>query len=149
MKRHGFKGMPATHGTSLSHRALGSTGQCQDPGKVFKGKKMAGRMGTDRVTVQNLQILKIDRGRNLIYVRGHVPGQKGAFVEIKDAVKKPLWRTDKVLGSLERPPLPTFDYDASIDGSGEAGCEEFMPLGDEDPLDPDYMDTTIAIKAQA
>jgi len=148
MKRHGFRGMPASHGTSLSHRALGSTGQCQDPGKVFKGKKMAGRMGTDRVTIQNLQILKIDRGRNLLYVRGHVPGQKGAFVEIRDAVKKPLWRTDKVLGSLERPPLPTFDYDPEIDGTGECH-EEFMPFGDEDPLDPDYMDTTIAIKAQA
>lgn len=148
MKRHGFRGMPATHGTSLSHRALGSTGQCQDPGKVFKGKKMAGRMGTDRVTIQNLQILKIDRGRNLIYVRGHVPGQKGAFVEIQDAVKKPLWRTDKVVGALERPPLPTFEFDSEIDGTGEC-YEEFMPFGDEDPLDPDYMDTTIAIKAQA
>ena len=148
MKRHGFAGMPASHGTSLSHRALGSTGQCQDPGKVFKGKKMAGRMGTDRVTVQNLQILKIDRGRNLIYVKGHVPGQKGNFVEIRDAVKKPLWRTDKVTGSLERPPLPTFEYDSEIDGAGTC-YEEFMPIGDEDPLDPDYMDTTIAIKAQA
>ena len=92
MKRHGFRGMPASHGTSRSHRSLGSTGQCQDPGKVFKGKKMAGRMGTDRVTVQNLQILKIDRGRDLIYVKGHVPGQNGNFVEIRDAVKKPLWR---------------------------------------------------------
>lgn len=148
MKRHGFRGMPASHGTSLSHRALGSTGQCQDPGKVFKGKKMAGHMGTDRVTVQNLQILKIDRGRNLIYVKGHVPGQKGNFVEIRDAVKKPLWRTDKVLGSLERPPLPSFEYDPEIDGTGVC-YEEFMPFGDEDPLDPDYMDTTIAIKAQA
>lgn len=148
MKRHGFAGMPASHGTSLSHRALGSTGQCQDPGKVFKGKKMAGRMGTDRVTVQNLQILKIDRGRNLIYVKGHVPGQKGNFVELRDAVKKPLWRTDKVLGALERPPLPTFEYDPEIDGSGDS-FEEFMPLGDEDPLDPDFMDTTVAIKAQA
>jgi len=148
MKRHGFAGMPASHGTSLSHRALGSTGQCQDPGKVFKGKKMAGRMGTDRVTVQNLQILKIDRGRNLIYVKGHVPGQKGNFVEIQDAVKKPLWRTDKVTGSLERPPLPTFEYDPEIDGTGNC-FEEFMPIADEDPLDPDYMDTTIAIKAQA
>ena len=105
-------------------------------------------MGTDRVTVQNLRILKIDRGRNLIYVRGHVPGQKGNFVELRDAVKKPLWRTDKVLGSLERPPLPSFEFDSEIDGTG-ACYEEFMPLGDEDPLDPDYMDTVVAIKAQA
>ncbi|KAG7369689.1 50S ribosomal protein L3 [Nitzschia inconspicua] len=148
MKRHGFAGMPASHGTSLSHRALGSTGNCQDPGKVFKGKKMAGRMGVDRVTMQNLRILKIDRGRDLIYVSGAVPGNKGGFVEIRDAVKKPLWRTDKVLGALERPPLPTFEYDSEIDGTGTA-FEEFMPLGEDDPLDPDYMDTTIAIKAQA
>lgn len=105
-------------------------------------------MGTDRVTVQNLRILKIDRGRDLIYVKGHVPGQNGNFVEIQDAVKKPLWRTDKVLGSIERPPLPSFEYDPEIDGTGTC-YEEFMPLGDEDPLDPDYMDTTIAIKAQA
>jgi large subunit ribosomal protein L3 len=147
MKRHGFGGMPASHGTSLSHRALGSTGSCQDPGKVFKGKKMAGRMGSDRVTMQNLRILKIDRGRDLIYISGHVPGNKGGFVEIRDAVKRPLWRTDKVLGGLERPPLPTFQYVPDIDGAGQA-FEEFMPLGEEDPLDPDYMDTTIAIKAQ-
>jgi large subunit ribosomal protein L3 len=148
MKRHNFKGMPASHGVSLSHRALGSTGQCQDPGKVFKGKKMAGRMGTDRVTVQNLRVVKIDRGRDLVYVAGAVPGQKGAFVELKDAVKKPLWRTDMVIGSLERPPLPTFDYDPEIDGSG-ISLEELMPLQDDDPLDPDYMDTTVALKAQA
>jgi large subunit ribosomal protein L3 len=147
MKRHGFSGLPATHGTSLSHRSLGSTGQCQDPGKVFKGKKMAGQMGNDRVTTQNLRVVKIDRGRDLIYVAGHVAGQKGAFVEIRDAVKKPLWRTDKVIGSLERPPLPSFAYDAELDGTGIC-YEEFMPPGNEDPMDPDYMDTTIAIKAQ-
>ena len=109
---------------------------------------MAGRMGAERKTVQNLRILKIDRGRDLIYVKGHVPGQNGNFVEIRDAVKKPLWRTDQVLGSLERPPLPSFEYDPNIDGTGIC-YEEFMPHGDEDPLDPDYMDTTIAIKAQA
>jgi large subunit ribosomal protein L3 len=148
MKRHNFKGMPATHGTSLSHRSLGSTGQCQDPGKVFKGKKMAGRMGSDRVTVQNLRVVKVDRGRDLLYVTGAVPGQNGGFIEIRDAVKKPLWRTDMVMDSLERPPLPTFEYDPEIDGSGTC-FEEFMPQGDQDPLDPDYMDTTIAIKAQA
>lgn len=148
MKRHGFGGMPASHGTSLSHRALGSTGQCQDPGKVFKGKKMAGQMGGERVSVQNLRIVKIDRGRDLLYVAGAVPGQKGAFVEIRDAVKKPLWSTSLVQDSIKRPPLPTFEYDPSIDGNGEC-CEEFMPLGDEDPLDPDFLDTTIQIKAQA
>lgn len=90
MKRHNFKGMPASHGVSKSHRALGSTGQCQDPGRVFKGKKMAGRMGSDRVTVQNLRVVKVDRGRNLLYLMGAVPGQKGNWVEIRDAVKNPL-----------------------------------------------------------
>jgi large subunit ribosomal protein L3 len=148
MKRHNFGGMPASHGTSLSHRAIGSVGQCQDPGKVFKGKKMPGHMGTDRVTIQNLRVVKVDRGRNLIYVDGAVPGNKGGFVEIRDAVKKPLWRTKQmVLGDLERPPLPTFEFDAAIDGSGET-IEEFMPLGVDDPMDPDYMDTTTVIKAR-
>lgn len=148
MKRHGFSGMGASHGVSLSHRAIGSVGSCQDPGKVFKGKKMPGRMGSDRVTVQNLKVVKVDRGRDLIYVAGAVPGQKGGFVEIRDAVKKPLWRTDQVLGSLQRPPLPTFEFDPEIDGAGLC-YEEFMPLGTEDPLDPDYMDSTIEIKSQA
>mmetsp|Transcript_18485 Transcript_18485/g.26091 ORF Transcript_18485/g.26091 Transcript_18485/m.26091 type:complete len:405 (+) Transcript_18485:166-1380(+) len=136
MKRHGFGGMPATHGTSKSHRALGSTGQCQDPGKVFKGKKMAGNMGNDRRTIQNLRILKIDRGRNLLYVKGAIPGQNGNFVEIKDSVKKPLWNTDKVQDELKLPPLPTFDYDETIDGTGDK-YEELMPLPQKDPFLPD------------
>ena len=136
MKRHGFAGMPATHGTSRSHRALGSTGQCQDPGRVFKGKKMAGHMGTDRVTVQNLRVVRVDRGRNLLYVKGAVPGTKGTFVEIRDAVKKPLWGTDQVLDGLDKPPLPTFDYDDTQDGTGQAGFEQTMPLAQIDPLAP-------------
>jgi large subunit ribosomal protein L3 len=137
MKLHNFGGMPASHGVSRSHRALGSTGQCQDPGRVFRGKKMAGRMGSDRVTVQNLRVLQVDRGRNLLYVLGAVPGSKGTFVEVRDAVKKPLWKTDKVEGAVDRPPLPTFDYDDAIDGCGQAGFEVFMPSPLLDPLDPD------------
>mmetsp|Transcript_7742 Transcript_7742/g.15612 ORF Transcript_7742/g.15612 Transcript_7742/m.15612 type:complete len:146 (+) Transcript_7742:137-574(+) len=139
MKRHGFGGMPATHGTSKSHRALGSTGQCQDPGKVFKGKKMAGRMGTDRVTVQNLRIVKIDRGRNLLYIKGAIPGNKGSFVEIRDAVKKPLWGTAHIDGGEDRkfPPLPTRDFDDGVDGSGEAGHEIMMPMPKQDPFAPE------------
>jgi len=138
MKRHNFSGMPATHGVSKSHRALGSTGQCQDPGRVFKGKKMAGRMGTDRVTIQNLRVLKIDRGRNLVYVKGAVPGNKGEFVEIKDAIKKPLWGTDLIEGGADckRPPVPTFDYELDIDGSGKRGFDVFMPIPDKDPHVP-------------
>ncbi len=90
MKRHNFGGGRATHGNSLSHRSHGSTGQCQDPGKVFKGKKMAGHMGAVRVTTQNLQVIKTDTDRGLIMVKGSVPGSKGGWVLIKDAVKKPL-----------------------------------------------------------
>ena len=90
MKRHNFGGLRASHGVSISHRSHGSTGQCQDPGKVFKGKKMAGHMGAARVTTQNLQVVKTDADRGLIMVKGAVPGSKGGWVTIKDAVKKPV-----------------------------------------------------------
>lgn len=88
MKRHNFGGLRASHGVSISHRSHGSTGQCQDPGKVFKGKKMAGHLGAVRVTTQNLQVVKTDADRGLILVKGAVPGSKGGWVTIKDAVKK-------------------------------------------------------------
>jgi len=90
MKRHNFGGLRASHGVSISHRSHGSTGQCQDPGRVFKGKKMAGHMGAARVTTQNLQVVKTDAARGLIMVKGAVPGSKGGWVTIKDAVKKPF-----------------------------------------------------------
>jgi large subunit ribosomal protein L3 len=90
MKRHNFSGLRATHGVSISHRSHGSTGQCQDPGKVFKGKKMAGHMGAVRVTTQNLEVVKTDLGRGLIMIKGAVPGSKGGWVTVKDAVKKKL-----------------------------------------------------------
>jgi large subunit ribosomal protein L3 len=90
MKRHNFRGLEMTHGVSISHRSHGSTGQCQDPGKVFKGKKMAGHMGAARVTTQNLQVVRTDSSRGLIMVKGAVPGSKGGWVTIKDAVKKPF-----------------------------------------------------------
>jgi large subunit ribosomal protein L3 len=137
MKKWGFKGMPASHGVSLSHRAIGSTGSCQDPGRVWKGKKMPGRMGGVRRTIQNIRVIKIDRGRDLVYVIGQVPGNKGEWVEIRDAVKKPLFKTDKVIDGLFRPPLPTFEYDVNIDGCGEPGHEIMMPLPDKDPLASD------------
>jgi len=88
MKRHNFGGLRATHGVSVSHRSHGSTGQCQDPGKVFKGKKMAGHMGAVRVTTQNLQVVKTDAERGLVMIKGAVPGSKGGWVTIKDSVKK-------------------------------------------------------------
>ncbi|MBY5974285.1 50S ribosomal protein L3 [Ferrimonas balearica] len=90
MKRHNFGGLRATHGVSISHRSHGSTGQCQDPGKVFKGKKMAGHMGAVRVTTQNLQVVKTDSERGLVFIKGAVPGSKGGWVTVKDAVKKPF-----------------------------------------------------------
>ena len=88
MKRHNFSGLRASHGVSISHRSHGSTGQCQGPGKVFKGKKMAGHMGAARVTTQNLQVVKVDSERGLIMIKGAVPGSKGGWVTVKDAVKK-------------------------------------------------------------
>ncbi len=90
MKRHNFGGMRATHGVSVSHRALGSTGQCQDPGKVFKGKKMAGQMGDERVTVQNLEVVAIDEDENVVLIRGAVPGPKSGWILLSDAIKKKL-----------------------------------------------------------
>ena len=88
MKRHNFGGLRASHGVSISHRSHGSTGQCQDPGRVFKGKKMAGHMGAARVTIQNLEVVRTDADRGLIMVKGAVPGSKGGWVTIRDAVKK-------------------------------------------------------------
>jgi large subunit ribosomal protein L3 len=90
MVRYNFRGMRATHGVSVSHRAHGSTGQRQDPGKVFKGKKMAGHMGDTRVTTQNLEVVSTDVERGLILVRGAVPGSKGAWILVRDAVKMAL-----------------------------------------------------------
>ena len=90
MKRHNFSGLRASHGVSVSHRAHGSTGQCQDPGKVFKGKKMAGHLGDKRVTIQSQKIVSTDDERGLILIYGAVPGAKNGWVTIKDAVKKAM-----------------------------------------------------------
>ena len=87
MKRHNFGGLRASHGVSASHRSHGSTGNCQDPGRVFKGKKMAGHMGSVKVTKQNLKIIDIDLDKNLIAIKGSVPGKKNTTLFIKDAIK--------------------------------------------------------------
>ena len=87
MKRHNFGGLRATHGVSISHRSHGSTGQCQDPGKVFKGKKMAGHMGAVRRTVQNLEVARVDAEQGLVMIKGATPGAKGAWIELRDATK--------------------------------------------------------------
>ena len=88
MKRHNFGGLRASHGVSISHRSHGSTGQNQDPGRVFKGKKMAGRMGGTRVTKQNLKVLDIDNENKLLIIKGSMPGKKNTVVFLKDSVKK-------------------------------------------------------------
>ena len=88
MKRHNFGGLRASHGVSISHRSHGSTGQNQDPGKVFKGKKMAGHMGSKKVTIQNLKVIEVDEENSLLIIKGSVPGKKNSIIFIRDSVKK-------------------------------------------------------------
>jgi len=101
MKRWNFGGLRASHGVSVSHRSHGSTGQRQDPGKVFKGKKMAGHMGDRRITTQNLKVVRTDVERGLIMVEGAVPGAKGGWIQIKDAVKKAAHKDVVVPGKFK------------------------------------------------
>ncbi|KAK3272697.1 54S ribosomal protein L3 [Cymbomonas tetramitiformis] len=100
MTRWGFRGGPASHGATKSHRGAGSTGQCQDPGRTFKGKKMAGRMGNKKRTVQSVWVWKVDPARNLMFVLGQVPGNRGGFLRVKDAIRK---KPD-----MDRTPFPTY-----------------------------------------
>ena len=100
MKRHNFGGLRASHGVSISHRSHGSTGQCQDPGRVFKGKKMAGHMGARKVTTQNLEVVSTDEETGVILVRGAVPGARGGWVTISDAVKRPVNKDAPIPASL-------------------------------------------------
>jgi len=102
MKRHNFGGGRASHGNSISHRSHGSTGQRQDPGKVFKNKKMAGHMGSVRVTTQNLEVVSTDKERGLILVRGAVPGSKGSWIMVRDAVKAPLPKGAPLPGAIRK-----------------------------------------------
>ena len=88
MKRHNFSGLRASHGVSVSHRSAGSTGQCQDPGKVFKGKKMAGQYGDVHKTLQNLQVVKVDEVKNIICVKGATPGARGTWLVVEDSIKR-------------------------------------------------------------
>jgi len=93
MKRHNFAGLRASHGVSISHRSHGSTGQNQDPGKVFKGKKMAGHMGSKKVTKQNLKVIEVDEENKILIINGSVPGRKNSVVFVNDAVKKSsIWK---------------------------------------------------------
>jgi large subunit ribosomal protein L3 len=102
MKRWNFGGLRATHGVSVVHRSHGSTGQRQDPGKVFKGKKMAGHMGDERVTTLNLVVVKTDVERGLVMIRGAVPGSKGGWVLVRDAVKKPAHKDAPKPGAFRK-----------------------------------------------
>ncbi|MEX0278680.1 MAG: 50S ribosomal protein L3 [Ruegeria sp.] len=112
MKRHNFGGLRASHGVSISHRSHGSTGQCQDPGRVFKGKKMAGHMGAARVTTQNLEVVRTDAERGLIMVKGAVPGSKGGWVTVKDAVKKPFPNNAPLPAALRQADAPVAEAPA-------------------------------------
>lgn len=131
MKRWGFGGMRATHGVSISHRAHGSTGQNQDPGKVFKGKKMAGHMGARNRTQQNLEVVRTDAARGLIFVRGSVPGSKGGWLLVKDAMKTPAPEGVPFPGALRRNADETATEDAPA-GMIEADAAIERPVGPSD-----------------
>ncbi|ALE16838.1 LSU ribosomal protein L3p (L3e) [Altererythrobacter epoxidivorans] len=113
MKRWGFGGMRATHGVSISHRAHGSTGNRQDPGRVFKNKKMAGHMGDRQRTQQNLEVVRTDADRGLIFVKGSVPGSKNGWLLVRDAVKLPLPEEAPFPGALRRNAAETASEDAA------------------------------------
>jgi large subunit ribosomal protein L3 len=126
MKRWNFGGLRASHGVSASHRSHGSTGQNQDPGKVFKGKKMAGHMGQERVTTQNLVVVRTDTDRGLILVRGAVPGSKGGWVMLRDAVKRKLPDGVPFPGSFRMPegtPVAPEIAESGTAGSEATGSE--------------------------
>jgi large subunit ribosomal protein L3 len=134
MKRHNFGGLRASHGVSISHRSHGSTGGHQDPGKVFKGKKMAGHMGDVRVTTQNLLVVKTDPERGLVMVRGAVPGAKGAWVALRDAVKRKLPEDVPVPGAFrlaEKGEEKPAEEMVKPEASAETGAEASAEAGDE------------------
>ena len=120
MKRHNFSGLRATHGVSVSHRSHGSTGQCQDPGKVFKGKKMAGHLGNARVTTQNLEVMQTDAENGLILVKGAVPGSKGGWVTVRDACKKKAPDNLPMPGAIRKNEPVAEDVGEGQEVSGEA-----------------------------
>jgi large subunit ribosomal protein L3 len=123
MKRWGFGGLRATHGVSVSHRSHGSTGNRQDPGKVFKNKKMAGHMGDRERTQQNLEVVLTDAARGLIFVRGSVPGHKGAWLTIKDAVKVPLPKDAPYPAAIKTDEAPVADEPVIEDAAVETPVE--------------------------
>ncbi|MEQ9042699.1 MAG: 50S ribosomal protein L3 [Alphaproteobacteria bacterium] len=135
MKRHNFRGLEASHGVSISHRSHGSTGHHQDPGRVFKGKKMAGHMGDARVTTQNLVVVSADMDRGLLFIQGAVPGSKGSYVLVRDAVKKAL---------PKEAPFP-----AGIRGAGAEAAEEAAPAAEAEAEAPVKEEASPAPEAEA
>jgi large subunit ribosomal protein L3 len=123
MKRWGFGGMRATHGVSVSHRAHGSTGNRQDPGKVFKNKKMAGHMGDRQRTQQNLEVVRTDADRGLIFVRGSVPGSKNAWLLVRDAVKLPVPEGAPFPGAILEKKSTAPEHEEAPAGMVEAAAE--------------------------
>lgn len=119
MKRHNFGGLRASHGVSVSHRSHGSTGNSQDPGKVFRGKKMAGHMGSRRRTVQNLEVVSTDDERGVILVKGGIPGARGSWIELRDATKRAL--------------PPGVPFPAGIEGGGGGAPADGAPEADPEP----------------
>ena len=125
MKRHNFGGLPASHGVSISHRSHGSTGQRQDPGRTFKNKKMAGHLGAERVTTQNLRVVSVDADRGLILIKGSVPGADGGWVLVRDAVKRK---------APEGVPFPAgVKSRAAQPAASEAAAEPATGAGDASP----------------
>ncbi|HEV2362650.1 MAG TPA: 50S ribosomal protein L3 [Caulobacteraceae bacterium] len=131
MKRWNFGGMRATHGVSVSHRAHGSTGNRQDPGKVFKGKKMAGHLGGERVTTLNLTVFRVDAERGLLMLRGAVPGAEGAFLEIRDAVKAKAPKDAPNPGSVRLPEGRTPGEAPNAEAPAETAPEAAVENGGE------------------
>ena len=129
MKRHNFAGLRASHGVSVSHRSHGSTGNSQDPGKVWKGKKMAGHMGDARVTVQNLMVVSTDLEKGIILIKGAVPGSRGSFVLIKDAIKEDVPDEAPFPASIKIQNLK--DAAAKPVNGGTVSSEEISQLTDE------------------
>lgn len=129
MKRWGFGGMRATHGVSVSHRALGSTGQRQDPGKVFKNKKMAGHMGDKQRTQQNLEVVRTDATRGLIFVKGSVPGAKNGWLLVRDAVKLPVPEGAPFPGAILEKKSTAPEHEEAPAGMVEAAAEHEIDTG--------------------
>ena len=123
MKRWNFAGLRASHGVSVSHRSHGSTGNRQDPGKVFKNKKMAGHMGQDNVTTLNLTVFRVDVERGLILLRGAVPGAEGGFVKIRDALKYPAPKGVPTPGAIRQTAAPEAPAETASEPQAESGGE--------------------------